>query len=110
MEQIKRKIKQEKSQKIKTSEPVELSSLRRFLLDAIKDENVVDGHRLKLLFGVAFGIPQDTLEMQQLHELQIAYEKKFTAIKQEQKIIRYLIIGMGTVLGIPEVIRFLGFG
>ena len=92
------------------TEPIELNSLRRFLLDAIKDENVVDGHRLKLLFGVAFGIPQDTLEMQQLHELQIAYEKQFSEIKQEQKIIRYIIIAIGAVLGVPEIIRLFGFG
>ena len=96
--------------RIKLTEPVELNSLRKFLLDAIKDENVVDGHRLKLLFGVAFGIPQDTLEMQQLHELQIAYERKFAEIRQEQKIIRYIIIAIGAVLGVPEIIRLFGFG
>lgn len=92
------------------NEPIELSSLRRFLIDGIKDENVVDGHRLKLLFGIAFGVPQDTLEMQQLHELQIAYDRRFTAIKQEQKIIRYIIIAIGAILGVPEIIRLFGFG
>lgn len=93
-----------------TEEPAELNSLRTFLIDAIKDQSVVSGHKLKLLFGVAFGIPQDTLEMQQLHEMQLNNDKKFAEIKQEQKIIRYIIIAIGAVLGVPEVIRLFGFG
>ena len=106
-----KKVREIKNPKIpsKIPEPIELNSLRKFLIDAIKDQSVVDGLRLKLLFGLAFGIPQDTLEMRQLHELQIAYEKKFSEIKQEQKFIRYIIVGIGVALGVPEAIRLLGF-
>ncbi len=104
----------DKLQKLKektlNNEPIELSSLRKFLIDGIKDQNVVNGFKLKMLFGIAFGIPQETLEMQQLHELQLAYDKKFAEVKQEQKIIRYIAIAIGALLGVPEIIRFIGLG
>ena len=108
-EEMFKKLEELKAQNL-NGEPIELSSLRKFLIDGIKDQNVVTGFKLKMLFGIAFGIPQETLEMQQLHELQLAYDKKFAEVKQEQKVIRYIIIAVGAVLGVPEVIRLFGFG
>lgn len=105
-------------------------------MDAVKDQNVVDGFKLKLLFGVAFGIPQDTLEMQQLHELQLSYEnkflqeevkckeraqgqkekneKRFTDLEQIVKILKYgliaLAVGVGLPVGAGELLRLFGLG
>lgn len=127
-----------KNQKVPTklTEPIELNSLRKFLIDAVKDENVVDGHKLKMLIGVTFGIMGDTLEMQQLHELQLAYDKQFTALQVSQdkimhdlmdeitevkrdtkfkiRIVQAGIIMLGAIFtgvaSLPELIRFFGLG
>ena len=130
------KLRNQLAIKKKKAEPIELDSIRRFLVDAVKDQNVVDGFKLKLLFGVAFGIPQDSLEMQQLHELQIKYENKFLqeevkckerlqdekektaeklqSLDQMVKILKYgliaLAVGVGLPVGAGELLRLFGLG
>lgn len=95
------------------TEPEILNSLRRHLIDAIKDPEIVDGYKLKLLYNKAFNLPMQTIEMMQLHENQISCGKKFDTHDIQIARIKWGLAALAVAFAgseaIPFVFNFLGF-
>lgn len=119
VQKIREQLNKDNIQEITTEEENELETMQRILMGEIRGLRFPD--KIKRHFMLYFGIPQESPEKLQLDQLMFkldSIEKKHTKEidelrqenKQEQKMIRYIIIALGTLLGFPEIIRFLGFG
>ena len=89
--------------------------MKAILMSEIR--NLKHPDKIKRHFQIYFGIPHESPEKLQLDQLMLNQDSKFDKVdermnalrmelKQEQKIVRYLIVGFGFLFGTPELVRF----
>jgi len=88
-------------------QPEELDFLRKTLIVSIKDPKLVDAYKLKLLYAHTFNLPMETLEMQQLHLIEVDFLKRLDDIKkiieknkeEQRRFNRWFSAGLMAVVG-----------
>jgi hypothetical protein len=60
-----------------------LNYMRKTAVAALADPEMIDPNKLRRIYGLLFETPAQTLEMMQLHENQLACDKRFTLMDHD---------------------------